>query len=197
LNHPSQPPTVTQSLIDRVVELSHQAGELILDVYHHSDGIRVESKDDDSPITKADMAAHRLLEPGLEQLLDGVPVLSEESPMPAYEERKRWRTYWLIDPLDGTKEFINRNGEFTVNIALIDNGIPVMGVVYVPVTGVTYVGSLAHGAVKIVGEQSTAIKVRTIASRLAHNLPVELEARLRHGSDAVDQMKEPLSTELW
>ena len=89
----------------------------------------VRTKGDNSPLTKADLAAHHILAPALGQLLEGVPVLSEESELPPWSERQTWQRYWIIDPLDGTKEFINRNDEVTVNVALIENGVPVLGVV--------------------------------------------------------------------
>lgn len=126
---------LTDKLIEALLTLSEEAGRAILGVY---DGpIKVTVKDDESPLTQADQAAHRVIEQALEQLTPQWPVVSEESS----PERKLLRTqspcYWLVDPLDGTKEFIQRNGEFTVNIALIRDGAPVFGVVHVPVLGLT------------------------------------------------------------
>ena len=108
-----------KSLIDPVVALAEEAGRAILEVY--SSDFEVQSKEDDSPLTQADLASHHCIVRGLEALTPGVPIISEESGLPEYEVRSQWGRYWLIDPLDGTKEFVNRNGEFTVNIALIDN----------------------------------------------------------------------------
>jgi len=133
-----------KSLIDPVVALAEKAGQAILEVY--SSDFEVQSKDDESPLTQADLAAHHCIVAGLEKLTPGMPVISEESGLPDFEERSRWTRYWLIDPLDGTKEFVNRNGEFTVNIALIDNHRPVFGVVHVPVQNKTYIGCEGHGA---------------------------------------------------
>jgi len=133
-----------KSLIDPVVTLAIDAGQAILEVY--STDFEVESKDDDSPLTQADLASHNCIVAGLESLTPGMPIISEESGLPDFEERSSWDRYWLIDPLDGTKEFVNRNGEFTVNIALIDNQRPVFGVVYVPVQDKTYVGCEGYGA---------------------------------------------------
>ena len=133
-----------ETLIEPIVDISHRAGEAILGVYDTD--FDVEHKDDESPLTKADLASHRTIVNGLKTLTPAIPIISEESGLPAFEQRSQWKTYWLIDPLDGTKEFVNRNGEFTVNIALIDNTRPVLGVVYVPVTGMTYVGCHGHGA---------------------------------------------------
>lgn len=131
-------------LIESVVALSHAAGDAILEIYDTD--FDVEQKDDDSPLTRADLAAHRRIIEGLEALTPDVPILSEEAGLPPYSERADWMTYWLVDPLDGTKEFINRNGEFTVNIALIRDGRPVLGVVYVPVARTTYIGCEGRGA---------------------------------------------------
>ncbi len=131
-------------LIDPVVELCRQAGTVILDVYETD--FDVQHKDDRSPLTKADLAAHRVITAGLAELTADLPMISEESGLPAFAERSRWDSYWLIDPLDGTKEFVNRNGEFTVNVALIQGDRPVLGVVHVPVTRKTYVGCEGYGA---------------------------------------------------
>ena len=104
-------------LIESVVAIAHQAGDEILKVY--ATDFDVQAKDDDSPLTQADMASHRVIDAGLRALTPDIPIISEESGLPDFEERSQWPVYWLIDPLDGTKEFVNRNGEFTVNIALI------------------------------------------------------------------------------
>ena len=133
-----------RELIEPVVSMSHRAGDAILRIYETD--FDVERKDDESPLTKADLASHRTLVDGLEALTPGIPIISEESGLPPFDERSDWRSYWLIDPLDGTKEFVKRNGEFTVNVALIENNRPVLGVVYVPVTRRTYVGCQGHGA---------------------------------------------------
>ncbi|MDG1381433.1 MAG: inositol monophosphatase family protein, partial [Flavobacteriales bacterium] len=108
-----------------------EAGQAILDIYHSGD-FDVTVKGDDSPLTRADVAAHEVIVRHL--IPTGIPVLSEEGRNIPFEERKAWRELWVVDPIDGTKEFIKRNGEFTVNIALIRDGRPVLGVIYVPVT---------------------------------------------------------------
>ena len=125
-----------------------RAGDAILQIYARD--FEVEFKDDESPLTEADKAAHYIICDALEDT--GLPILSEESKTVAYEERKAWTKYWLVDPLDGTKEFIKKNGEFTVNIALIENGRPVMGVVYAPVLKTLYVGVVGKGAVRVTGD---------------------------------------------
>ncbi len=126
-------------------EAALDAGQKIREIYNSSN-FEIEFKSDNSPLTKADKASHEVI---ISYLNDTpYPVLSEEGKSISYEERSRWSTYWLIDPLDGTKEFIKRNGEFTVNIALIEQGKPVLGVVYIPVTDVLYWGSEGDGAFK-------------------------------------------------
>ena len=147
-----------KSLIDPVVALAEDAGRAILEVY--STDFEVQSKDDESPLTQADLASHRWIEAGLRSLTPGIPIISEESGLPDFEERSTWKKYWLIDPLDGTKEFVNRNGEFTVNIAFIDNHRPVFGVVHVPVQNKTYVGCEGVGAQRRDGDNApVAIEV--------------------------------------
>jgi len=127
------------------IEAAIQAGEAILKVYDTD--FSVEHKSDRSPLTLADRESHRILVDRLETT--GLPILSEEGRHLPYEERKAWNTFWLLDPLDGTKEFVKRNGEFTVNIALVTDGKPVMGVIYVPVVDSLYFGTTESGAYKI------------------------------------------------
>ena len=129
-------------MLEQICQLAREAGDAIMQVYNDAAPLDVSHKSDDSPVTAADIAAHQVIVNGLAQLSPEVPVLSEEDP-PAWEVRQHWQRYWLVDPLDGTKEFIKRNGEFTVNIALIDAGKPVLGVVYAPALGVMY--SVAEG----------------------------------------------------
>ncbi len=130
-------------MINIAIKAAIEAGEAILAIYEQD--FEVEFKADDSPLTSADKAAHGIIVRALEST--GYPVLSEESDEVSYEERKNWEVYWLVDPLDGTKEFIKKNGEFTVNIALIENGVPTRGIVYVPVQDTLYLG-LESGAWK-------------------------------------------------
>ena len=125
-------------MIKTAMDAALRAGGAILEIYKRD--FEVEFKADSSPLTEADKAAHCIICDALEDI--GLPVLSEESKAVSYEERKGWEKYWLVDPLDGTKEFIKKNGEFTVNIALIEAGRPVMGVVYAPVLGTVYCGML-------------------------------------------------------
>ena len=126
--------------------LSREAGERILQVYDTD--FDVTRKTDNTPLTAADMAAHHCIVDALAGLTPDIPVLSEESSLVPFVERRCWQRYWLVDPLDGTREFIKRNGEFSVNVALIDGHESVLGVVYAPVTGVTYYASRGGGAFK-------------------------------------------------
>ncbi|ULS48568.1 3'(2'),5'-bisphosphate nucleotidase CysQ [Pectobacterium carotovorum] len=129
-------------MLEPICQLARDAGAAIMQVYDGQHPVDVAHKKDDSPVTAADLAAHRVIKDGLAASYPDIPLLSEEDP-PEWEIRRHWQRYWLVDPLDGTKEFLSRNGEFTVNIALIENGQAVLGVVYVPVTGVMY--SAAEG----------------------------------------------------
>ena len=150
-------------LLHQAVPLAGEAGESIMAVY--GSDFLIDYKADHSPLTVADLAAHECLAAGLARLPGAYPVLSEESAEISFELRKPWETYWLIDPLDGTKEFVKRNGEFTVNIALIHRHKPVLGVVYAPVTRVCYFAAVGYGAYKQVGQgQPAPIAVRVPAA---------------------------------
>lgn len=132
-------------MLKEVKEIARDAGVAIIDIYQ-SDDFDVQKKADDSPLTKADLAAHNIICEGLRALETQYPVISEESSDISREQRKHWCRYWLVDPLDGTKEFIKRNGEFTVNIALIEKGVPILGVVYAPALDAMYTGERDRGA---------------------------------------------------
>jgi 3'(2'), 5'-bisphosphate nucleotidase len=132
-----------QALLNLAITAANQACVEIMDVYRSGD-FQAEAKGDNSPLTLADKRAHGVIVEGLKST--GLPVLSEEGRSIPYEERKDWDRFWMVDPLDGTKEFLKRNGEFTVNIALIENNRPVLGVVAVPVTGEVYYASSGNGA---------------------------------------------------
>lgn len=146
-------------LLPSVIELARSAGHKIMEIY--SRDFNVTHKDDHSPLTEADTAAHNTIMSGLRQLTPNVPVLSEESTEISFEERSSWQRYWLVDPLDGTREFIKRNGEFTVNIALIGQQRVLLGVVYVPVSDVCYFACRNNGAYKqLPGSTPVVIRVR-------------------------------------
>jgi 3'(2'), 5'-bisphosphate nucleotidase len=137
-------PLTKQDLL-AVVQIAKAAGEAIMTIYGQDD-FSVSHKGDDSPVTAADLAAHSVIVASLAERFVGIPVMSEEAAEISWDERRQWHTYWLIDPLDGTKEFIKRNGEFTVNIALIHQGVALAGVVYAPVLGTYYYGAKHLGA---------------------------------------------------
>ena len=156
----------TGAVLPDLVELARKAGDAILEVY--AGDFDVTEKDDQSPLTQADLASHQIISRALAGLTPETPVLSEESADIPYETRRLWAEYWLVDPLDGTKEFINRNGEFTVNIALIRGHQPVLGVVHVPVSGVSYYGARGEGAFKREGDSApVSISTRAPAAEKA------------------------------
>ncbi len=128
----------TTQLLDIAIEASIKAGIEIMNIYSN-DYFEVKNKEDDSPLTKADLASNTIINTHLEKT--GIPIISEENKQLSYEERKTWKISWIVDPLDGTKEFIKRNGEFTVNIALVENGVPILGVIYAPATRQIYYAS--------------------------------------------------------
>lgn len=138
------------ALLPAVIEIARQAAKAILEVYEGD--FAVEHKDDRSPLTAADRAAHAVIAVGLTALAPQWPILSEESDSIPYAQRRAWQRYWLVDPLDGTREFVKRNGEFTINIALIDGGRPRLGVVQVPVRGEVYAAAEGVGAFHIAGD---------------------------------------------
>ncbi|MFQ5660905.1 MAG: 3'(2'),5'-bisphosphate nucleotidase CysQ [Gammaproteobacteria bacterium] len=143
---PAIPDISTSDLPAAVIDIARQASDRILEIYETD--FTVEKKADRSPLTAADMAAHHTICDGLSGLTPDLPILSEESADIPYATRKSWSRYWLVDPLDGTREFVKKNGEFTVNIALIQGHTPVLGVVYVPVSGLCYFASRGRGAYK-------------------------------------------------
>ena len=132
-----------KQLLNTAIISALEAGNAILEIYHSGE-FDVELKGDNSPLTRADTASHNIIMSYLEAT--DIPVLSEEGRDISYQERKDWKHLWIVDPIDGTKEFIKRNGEFTVNIALIENQRPLIGVIFVPVTGELYFSSKEMGA---------------------------------------------------
>jgi len=173
-------------LLPDLLDLAQKAGLAILEVY--ASDFSVQDKADDSPLTRADMASHHLLVAGLRHLTADCPILSEESAVIPFAERTSWSRYWLIDPLDGTKEFIKRNGEFTVNVALIDNHQPILGVVYVPVSGVTYFAAKGHGAFVQRADGAT----KPIKTRALGDDPIVAVASRSHRGPEVDDFLEKL-----
>ncbi len=172
----------SSALLPAVIDLCKQAGAAILAIYHGG-AIAVSHKPDESPLTAADLAAHQILTAGLQALTPDIPVLSEESASVPWSERQQWSRYWLVDPLDGTKEFIKRNGEFTVNVALIEDGVPVLGVVYVPVLGWCYAGVIGEGASVEKAGRTTAIHVSPLP---AHQPRLRVVASRSHGGELLE-----------
>jgi len=144
-----------------VIAVARQAGQAIVEIYNSE--YTIEHKDDKSPLTEADMAAHHIIVDGLKEITPDIPVLSEESASVPYDTRASWQRYWLVDPLDGTREFIKRNGEFTVNIALIEGDQAIMGVIVVPVTGKCFYACRGQGAYRLAEDGTPeAIHVRKV-----------------------------------
>lgn len=133
--------------IGEIISIAIEAGDKILEVYQSN--FEVESKQDHSPLTLADKRSHEAIVSRLEALYPHIPVVSEEGKAITYEQRMHWEYFWLVDPLDGTKEFVKRNGEFTVNIALIHHGYPVLGVIYAPFLDICYFAKAELGAFKV------------------------------------------------
>ncbi len=148
--------------LSAVIAIAEQAGQAILAIYQQDNAaFNITGKADDSPLTAADLAAHKLIVNALSELTPSLPILSEEAADISWDIRQTWQRYWLVDPLDGTKEFIKRNGEFTVNIALIDNGEPILGVIHAPVLNKTYYASKGEGAFVKTNKGVMAAKVST------------------------------------
>jgi 3'(2'), 5'-bisphosphate nucleotidase len=145
--------------IPQIIGLAQKAGDAIMKIY--TEDYNVQKKLDESPLTKADLSSHEIIVQGLRELTPNIPTLSEESPERDIKNRVTWKTYWLVDPLDGTKEFIKKNGEFTVNIALIHQNKTVFGVVNAPALDVTYWGGRGVGAYKLKNGIEKKIKVAT------------------------------------
>lgn len=174
---------LTHPLLREVIAIAHDAGRAIMDVYGRD--FDVSHKTDSSPLTEADQAAHRLIADRLRVLTPDIPVLSEEEiDLPQREHWGQGR-YWLVDPLDGTKEFIKRNGEFTVNIALIDQGRPVLGVVHAPALNLSYAAAAGEGAFKQAGEGSwQAIRCATHKA----NAPWRVVGSRSHAGDSLQSV---------
>ncbi|EKZ9010204.1 3'(2'),5'-bisphosphate nucleotidase CysQ [Vibrio alginolyticus] len=146
-------------LLPQVIEIARSAGQMILEIYEKKQ-YEAYTKSDETPVTSADLAAHKFITERLSDLTPDIPVLSEEDADISLEQRAQWERYWLVDPLDGTQEFIARSGDFATIIALVDNNRPTMGVVYGPVSGVTYYAYNGKGAWKI-PDMSDSVKIHT------------------------------------
>lgn len=166
---------LSDSKIGPLLQLARLAGADIMSFY---DRIEVIEKSDQSPLTQADLASHRRIVDGLSNITPRLPVLSEESNPVDVDERLNWTVFWLVDPLDGTKEFIKRNGEFTVNIALIRDHLPIFGVVYTPVSDTIYWGGEAYGSYCQIGHEAPRpLKVSALG-----NTPIRVVGSRSHPS---------------
>ena len=176
-----------ESILSNVIIIAKKAGKEILEIYN-SDDFDVQIKGDDSPLTRADLAAHNIIVDFLEEKYPHIPCLSEESTGIEFDDRKDWQQCFIIDPLDGTKEFIARNGEFTVNIAIQEKGKSILGVIHVPVADVTYSGARNLGSFKQEKEEKPQmIKVRNLNQKEGENHFTVVASR-RHGLDKVETL---------
>ena len=170
-----------------LMDIVRRAGEEILRVYNSD--FAVETKQDASPLTQADLAAHAVIAEGLQRLAPDIPIISEESALPEFSERSGWLRYWLVDPLDGTKEFVNRNGEFTVNIALIENHAPVLGWVGVPVQDQIYFGNVPAGDAWVENAQGVRSSLQG-KQRLEQVAELTVVASRNHGGARLERYLE-------
>lgn len=181
-----------ESLLREIETIARRAGAAIMEVYESAGGMAVQYKDDDSPLTEADKRANAVIAAGLAELEPRLPVLSEESAQPGYKIRRQWRRYWLVDPLDGTREFVKRNGEFTVNIALVNEGVAESGVVHVPVSGVSYLGVIGLGASR---QEAGAGPVPISAGAKPADAPLKMVASRSHLDPHVERVLRRLEAE--
>ncbi len=175
-------------MLHDVIEIVRGAGALILSYYAQAAAgqLTIVKKADDSPLTLADRSANAYLVKHLKGLQKGVPVVAEESPIPSFEERRGWKRFWLVDPLDGTKEFLKHNGEFTVNVALIEDGTPTLGVVYAPAISRIYFATDEGGAWKI-EEDEEPVRIHSAPPKAGTPLRVVTSRSHREG-DAKDHL---------
>ena len=174
--------TEIEALLERVRAIASDAATRILEVYQSA--FSVTEKQDKSPLTEADLASHHAICDQLARLTPDVPILSEESSQAPFELRAGWPRYWLVDPLDGTKEFVKRNGEFTVNIALVEGHQPVLGVVHVPVSGTCYFAARGRGCFKLEAGEAVA---RTLRTRQTNPDKIVVCGSRSHGSEAIER----------
>jgi len=171
---------INNGVIESVIEISKQAGLVIMDIYKTDFNIKF--KNDKSPVTEADTRANDIITAGLLKMVPDIPILSEEGGNVSFEERTKWDSFWMVDPLDGTKEFIKKNDEFTVNIALIQNRKPTFGVVYAPALNILYWGEVGDGAYKKSGE-SIKVKINVLDEL---NNPVLVAGSRSHPSERMN-----------
>lgn len=153
--------------INDIIKIARKAGLAVMEIYKEDD-LGVEMKEDNSPVTIADLQSNKIIEEGLKQLSPEIPLLSEEAPKASYAERKNWEYCWIVDPIDGTKEFIKRTGQFAINIALVKDKHPIIGVIYLPAHDIVYFAEKGKGAFKKTADQP------------ADRLPFTIQANRKH-----------------
>jgi len=178
----TEPAIADRRLLTDAIEIARAAGARIMAYYHGEVGVA--TKADDSPVTQADLDANRLITDRLQERTPEIPIIAEESEIPDYDKRKHWHRFWLVDPLDGTKEFISQNGEFTVNIGLIQDGEPVLGVVYSPARELLYYADVDRGAFEQVARGEPA---RISSEPADPHQPLAVVTSRSHASDEVER----------
>ncbi len=173
---------LNKQLIIATIEIAKEAGEAISQIYNSDFDYQI--KKDLSPITAADRLSHKIITERLKILTPEIPILSEENCDIPFKVRAQWADYWLVDPLDGTKEFINKNGEFTVNIALINNNIPILGIIHIPITHETYWGSKNKGSFYL-NENDDVVSISVSNN---HQNPIRLVASRSHPSEMLNSL---------
>jgi len=175
------------TLLSNIITIAQQASQQILTIYHGDFSSQL--KTDKTPITAADLAAHETITKGLKQLTPDLPILSEESASIPFAERQQWQRYWLVDPLDGTKEFIAKNDEFTINIALIENHKPILGVIFAPVLNICYFATHEQGAFKQIGNSMP----EKMHARAWQGGKLTIASSRRHGVDKLQNFLQQFS----
>ncbi len=182
----SQKKTLNEQLIVSTVKIAKKAGKAISQIYNSDFDYKLKS--DSSPITIADNLSHQIITERLKILTPEIPIISEEDCEIDYKIRAQWSQYWLVDPLDGTKEFINKNDEFTVNIALINKNTPILGIIHIPVTNETYWGSRSNGSFYL--NENNDKKQLYVSERI--NSPLRIAVSRSHPSEILDSLLKQL-----
>lgn len=168
--------------IEPLIELNKSVGESILEIYYKSRQFDVQSKTDASPLTQADLIAHEEIVTGLNKIDANIPILSEENPDIPFTERQKWHRYWLVDPLDGTKEFIRHSSDFSINIALIEKHSPILGMIYSPVLDECYYAVKNHGTYEEKERAKKKLQVTKLSNKIriavGHNYKLEKIAHM-------------------
>lgn len=175
----------------KLVEIAQEAGDIIMEIYKRD--FTIEYKEDESPLTEADKAAHEVIVKGLQENWPEIPILSEEGKIIEYSERKDWQSLWIVDPIDGTKEFIKKNGEFTVNIALAFQNAIIGGVVYAPALGAMYYGFEGLGAFKTQDGKTTQLQVESSFTTPSEGKDLVVVASRSHRSEELETYLDKLS----